>query len=121
MHFLRVGNTFFYLSIINNKESICDVGNGQETRVQPLHWKDSLEEGTATHSIFLAGESHGGRAWWATVHRVTYSQIRLKPLNMHGGGGLVANLMSNSCHPVDTFIYLQNFYSDVVGALPIFS
>ena len=31
--------------------------------------EDSLEEGMATHPVFLLGESHG--AWWVTVHRVT--------------------------------------------------
>ena len=28
--------------------------------------------------VFLPGESHGRRAWWATVHRVTQSLTRLK-------------------------------------------
>ena len=34
----------------------------QETKekwVRPLGWEDPLEEGIATHSIFLPGESHG--------------------------------------------------------------
>ena len=30
-----------------------------ETRVLPLGQEDPLEEGTATHSSILAGESHG--------------------------------------------------------------
>ena len=33
----------------------------QETRVQSLAQEDPLEEGMATHSIFLPGESHGQR------------------------------------------------------------
>jgi len=32
-----------------------------ETWVQFLGWKDPLEEGMATHSVFLLGESHGQR------------------------------------------------------------
>ena len=43
-----------------------------ETWVQSLGQKDSLEEGTATHSSILAWEipwTEG--AWWAIVHRVT--------------------------------------------------
>ena len=32
----------------------------QETRVQSLGWEDPLEEGMATHSVLLPGESHGG-------------------------------------------------------------
>ena len=27
--------------------------------------------------VFLPGKSHGGGAWWATVHRVTKSQTQL--------------------------------------------
>ena len=33
----------------------------QETQAQSLVWDDPLEEGTATHSSILAGESHGQR------------------------------------------------------------
>ena len=33
--------------------------------------------------LFLPGESHGQRAWWATVHRVAKSQAQLKRLSMH--------------------------------------
>ena len=36
--------------------------------------EDSLEEGMVTHSSILAGESHGQRTWWATVHGVAKSQ-----------------------------------------------
>ena len=34
----------------------------QETRVQSLDQKDPLEEGMATHSVCLPGESHGQRS-----------------------------------------------------------
>ena len=36
-----------------------------ETWVQPLGREDPLEEGTATHSSGLAGESRGRGAWQA--------------------------------------------------------
>ena len=34
----------------------------QETQGQPLGWADPLEEGMATHSVFLPGESYGQRS-----------------------------------------------------------
>ena len=34
----------------------------QETWVQSLGREDPLEEGTATHPVFLPGESHGQRS-----------------------------------------------------------
>ena len=44
----------------------------QETRVQSLGWKDTLEEEMATHSDILAWENPMDRgAWQATVHGVT--------------------------------------------------
>ena len=36
----------------------------QEMRVRSLGWEDPLEEGMATHSSVLAGESHGQRRPW---------------------------------------------------------
>ena len=34
----------------------------QETWVRSLDWEDPLEEGMATHSSILAGDSHGQRS-----------------------------------------------------------
>ena len=34
----------------------------QETQVQSLGWKDPLEKGMITYSVFLPGESHGQRS-----------------------------------------------------------
>ena len=34
----------------------------QEMRVQSLGQEDPLEEGLATHSVYLPGESHGQRS-----------------------------------------------------------
>ena len=31
----------------------------EEIQIQSLGWEDPLEEGVATHSSILAGESHG--------------------------------------------------------------
>ena len=33
--------------------------------------------------LFLPGESHGQRGWWATVHEVAKSQAQLKRLSIH--------------------------------------
>ena len=49
----------------------------QETWVQSLGQKDSLEKEMATHSSILAWRILSGGAWRATVHRVTKSQTRL--------------------------------------------
>ena len=50
-----------------------------ETWVQSLDWKDSLEEGMATHSSILAWRIPMDRgAWWASVHGVTKSWTQLK-------------------------------------------
>ena len=49
-----------------------------ETWVPFLSWEDSLEEGMAIHSSILAWKiPKDGRAWWATVHKVTKSGTRL--------------------------------------------
>ena len=46
----------------------------QHTQVQSLGWEHPVEEGTATHSSILAGNSCMDRgAWWARVHRVAKS------------------------------------------------
>ena len=37
-----------------------------------------LEKETATHSVFLPGESQDGGAWWAAISGVAQSQTRLK-------------------------------------------
>ena len=45
----------------------------QETQVQGLGCEDPLDEGMATHSSILAGESPGQRSLWVTVHGITKS------------------------------------------------
>ena len=55
-------------------------------QVLSLDWEAPLEEGMATHSIFLPGKSHRRGAWWATVHRVTKIRTRLRNLaRTHSG------------------------------------
>ena len=52
----------------------------QKTWVRSLGWEDPfLKEDMATHSSILAWRIPVDRgAWWATVHRVTKSQTRLR-------------------------------------------
>ena len=50
----------------------------EETWVQFLGQEDPLEKGLATHSRILAWRIPMDRgAWWATLHVVAKSQIRL--------------------------------------------
>ena len=54
----------------------------QETWVLSLGWEDPLEEGIATHTNILAWRIPVDRGtWWATVHGVAKSWIRLKRLS----------------------------------------
>ena len=56
----------------------------QETWVRSLGWEDSLEEGTATHSSFLAWRITMDRgAWRATVQGVTKSRTWLSDKTQH--------------------------------------
>ena len=53
-------------------------------QVQSLSWEDPLEEGMATHSSFLPGESHGQRSLVSCpAHRVTKSQSDLACTHAH--------------------------------------
>ena len=52
----------------------------QKTRVRSLGREDALEEGVATHSSALAGESHGQRSPVSYIHGATKSWIWLKRL-----------------------------------------
>ena len=50
----------------------------RETWIWCLGWEDPMEEDIATHSSILAWRiPMERRAWWATVHRVTKSQMWL--------------------------------------------
>ena len=51
-----------------------------------------LEKGTAMHSSILPwGIPMDRGAWWATVHRVTQSQIGLKLHSTHAPGSQLKN------------------------------
>ena len=53
-------------------------------QVRSLGQKDPLEQSMATHSSALAWKIPMERgACWATTHRVTKSQTRLKELSLH--------------------------------------
>ena len=54
--------------------------HGFEPCVRNIPWRRARQPHPGE---FLPGESHGQRAWRATVHRVTKSQTRLKRLSMH--------------------------------------
>ena len=49
----------------------------QETQVQSLGQEDPLEKETATQYSILAWEIPWTGPWWATVHEVTESDVRL--------------------------------------------
>ena len=49
----------------------------QETQVQSLGWKDTLEKEMATHSSILPWRIPWTVAWWAKVHEFSKSQTQL--------------------------------------------
>ena len=53
--------------------------------VQSLSQEDPLEKAMTTQSDILAWGIQDREAWWATVHRVTKSWIKLKQLSMRAG------------------------------------
>ena len=79
--------------IYDHRHLTCDnifyVYSMRETWVRSLGWEDTLEKGTATHSIILA-KFHGilensmvRGDWWATVHGVARSQTRLGSFHLN--------------------------------------
>ena len=48
----------FFAQYVGSKVSVCNAGDMGSVP----GWEDPLEEGTATHSSILAGESHGQRS-----------------------------------------------------------
>ena len=68
-------STPVYLGLAQTVKNLPAV---RETWVQSLSWEVPLEEGMATHSSILACRIPMDRgAWWATVHGVAKSRIRL--------------------------------------------
>ena len=58
----------------NLPDNAGDVGDASSI----LGQEDPLEEGWQPTPVFLPGESHRQRAWWATVHGVAKSPTQLK-------------------------------------------
>ena len=62
----------FFAQYVGSKVSVCNAGDMGSVP----GWEDPLEEGTATHSSILAGESHGQRSL------AGYSSSRHKELDI---------------------------------------
>ena len=58
-YFLKEHNCFPSVSVVQNLPIMQE---SQENQVQSLGWENALVEDTATHSVFLPGESHGQRS-----------------------------------------------------------
>ena len=73
----QIPDTYYFLPQIQQKVPI-PVGfpGGSVVKNLPPKWRcefEPLEQEMANHSSLLAGESHGQRAWQATVHRAAES------------------------------------------------
>ena len=60
--------------------------------------------------VFLPGESHGQRTWWAKVHGVAKSWTWLKWLSMHPRGGLTPPYVWKWDLPLFFFDIFHDFY-----------
>ena len=58
-YFLKEHNCLPSVSVVQNLPIMQE---SQENQVQSLGWENALVEDTATHSVFLPGESHGQRS-----------------------------------------------------------
>ena len=89
--------TWAYIPRLPRWLSIRNLPATQKMQFQSLGQEDPLEEGMATQSSILAGKNPTDRmAWWATAHKVTKSQTRLKQLNMpdiYPEGGLQGHMV----------------------------
>ena len=76
-----VGRESKYLRASLVTQRVKNLPAMQETWVQSLSWEDPLEKGMATHSLgngySCLGNPMDRGAWWATVHGVAKSWIRL--------------------------------------------
>ena len=54
-----------------------------DTWARSLGWKDPLEKGMATHSIFLPGEFHGLYSSWGRKELDTTEQLSLSCIYIH--------------------------------------
>jgi len=68
----------------SGKEPACQCKRHKRFKFDPWVRKIPWRRAWQSTPVFLPGESHRHRgAWWATVHRVTKNQTRLKQLNTH--------------------------------------
>ena len=58
----------------------------QETWVQSLGWKDPLEKGKTTHSIFWPGEFHGLHSPWGRKESEMTEQLSLSLFRISSRG-----------------------------------
>ena len=65
------------------KEPACQCRRCKRPRFDPWVGKVPWRRARQLTPVFLPGESHGQRAWRATVHSIAKSQTRLKQLSTH--------------------------------------
>ena len=65
------------------KESTFQCRRCKRCRFDPWVGKVPWRRARQLTPVFLPGESHGQRAWTATVHSIAKSQTRLKQLSTH--------------------------------------
>ena len=63
---------------ISDKDPVCQCRRHKRCTLDPWVGKIPWRRARQPTPVFLPGESHGQRAWWATVHRAAKSQTRLK-------------------------------------------
>ena len=72
---------FLFFFGASGKEPICKCRRHKKTGFSPWGGKIPWRRAWQPTPLFLPGESHGQRTSWATVHRITKSQTRLKGLS----------------------------------------
>ena len=82
----------------SGKEPTCQCKRSKRRGFDPWVRKMPRRRAGLPTPVFLLGESHRG-AWWATIHRVTKSEIQLKQLSMY------------TCMPKNI---LENFHSKLL-------
>ena len=80
---LQVYNILGFPGGSSGKEPACQCRRCKRLRLDPWVRKIPWRRARQPTKVFLLGESHGQRACWATAHRVTKSQTRLKWLSTH--------------------------------------
>ena len=92
-------------SVVNNPPAMQEP---QETWDQSLGWDDALEEGMATHSSILPGESHGQRSWQS-------QELKIKLLSLQS----LLSFFSCSYFYFNFSLYI-NFFQIILNFLFLF-